>query len=77
MSTNLARLGPGSRARILKVAAVGPMKRRLMDMGLLPGEEISVDKVAPLGDPLEVTVKSYSLSLRKAEAEGIAVEVLP
>lgn len=77
MSTNLAKLGPGARARILKVGAVGPMKRRLMDMGLLPGEEISVDKVAPLGDPLEVTVKSYSLSLRKAEAEGIAVEVLP
>ena len=77
MSTNLAKLGPGARARILRVGAVGPMKRRLMDMGLLPGEEISVDKVAPLGDPLEVTVKSYSLSLRKAEAEGIAVEVLP
>lgn len=77
MSTNLAKLAPGTRARILKVGAVGPMKRRLMDMGLLPGEEISVDKVAPLGDPLEVTVKSYSLSLRKAEAEGIAVEVLP
>jgi ferrous iron transport protein A len=52
------------------------MKRRLMDMGLLPGEEVTVQKVAPLGDPLEVTGKSYSLSLRKQEAEGIAVEVL-
>jgi ferrous iron transport protein A len=53
------------------------MRRRLMDMGLLPGELVAVEKVAPLGDPLEVTVKSYALSLRKAEAEGIAVEVLP
>ena len=53
------------------------MKRRLMDMGLLPGELIEVQKVAPLGDPMEVSVKSYSLSLRKKEAEGIAVEVLP
>ena len=76
MSTSLAKLGPGARGRILKVDATGPMKRRLMDMGLLPGEEVAVRKVAPLGDPLEVTVKSYALSLRKKEAEGIAVEVL-
>jgi len=44
-------------------------------MGLLVGEEIRVEKVAPLGDPIEVTIKSYNLSLRKKEAEGIAVEV--
>jgi ferrous iron transport protein A len=48
-----------------------------MDMGLLPGEEIAVEKVAPLGDPLEVRVRSYALSLRKSEAQEIAVEVLP
>lgn len=77
MSTNLAKLAPGARARILKVGVVGPMRRRLMDMGLLPGEEIAVLKVAPLGDPMEVTVRSYSLSLRLKEAEGIAVEVTP
>ncbi len=77
MSTDLSKLAPGTRARILKVGALGPMKRRLMDMGLLPGELIEVQKVAPLGDPMEVSVKSYSLSLRKKEAEGIAVEVLP
>jgi ferrous iron transport protein A len=76
VSTNLAKLAPGARARILKMGVVGPMRRRLMDMGLLPGEEIKVEKVAPLGDPMEVTVKSYCLSLRKTEAEGIAVEVL-
>jgi len=53
------------------------MRRRLMDMGLVPGEAVQVVKVAPLGDPIEVTVKSYCLSLRKQEAEGIAVEVTP
>ncbi len=77
MSTNLAQLTPGQRGRITTIGAIGPMRRRLMDMGLLPGEEIKVEKVAPLGDPIEVTVKSYNLSLRKKEAEGIAVEVTP
>jgi ferrous iron transport protein A len=77
VTTNLAKLAPGARAKIVSVGAVGPLKRRLMDMGLVPGEEIRVEKVAPLGDPLEVTVKRYALSLRKQEAEGIAVEVLP
>ena len=77
MTTDLSKLAPGTRARITRLAATGPMKRRLMDMGLLPGEEVVVVKVAPLGDPLELTVRSYSLSLRKKEAEGIAVEVAP
>jgi ferrous iron transport protein A len=52
------------------------MKRRLMDMGVLVGVEVRVEKVAPLGDPIEVTVRNYSLSLRKSEAEGILVEAL-
>jgi ferrous iron transport protein A len=77
MSTNLAKLTPGQRGRITTVGAAGPMRRRLMDMGLLPGQEITVEKVAPLGDPIEVTVRSYNLSLRKKEAEEIAVEVTP
>lgn len=77
MSTNLSKLAPGQKGRIKTIGAIGPMRRRLMDMGLLPGEEIKVEKVAPLGDPIEVTVKSYNLSLRKKEAEGIAVEVAP
>ena len=77
MNTNLARLAPGDRARITAVGAVGPMRRRLMDMGVLPGEEVEVWKVAPLGDPIEVRIRSYRLSLRKKEAEGIAVEVTP
>ncbi|HEX9400438.1 MAG TPA: FeoA family protein [Anaeromyxobacter sp.] len=77
MNTNLAKLAPGDRARITAVGSIGPMKRRLMDMGLLPGEEIVVQKVAPLGDPIEVRVRSYRLSLRRKEAEGVAVEVTP
>jgi ferrous iron transport protein A len=53
----------------------GPLKRRLMDMGVLVGETVRVEKIAPLGDPIEITVKHYKLSLRKREAEGIDVEV--
>lgn len=72
---NLAMLKPGETGRITAIGVVGPLKRRLMDMGVLVGEEITVRKVAPLGDPIEVKVKSYSLSLRKKEAQGIEVEV--
>jgi ferrous iron transport protein A len=72
---NLAKLEPGARGRITAIGAIGPLKRRLMDMGVLVGEEVRVDKVAPLGDPIEVNIKGYSLSLRKKEAEGIIVEV--
>lgn len=73
---NLAMLKRGEKGRIAAIGAIGPLKRRLMDMGVLVGEEVQVVKVAPLGDPLEVRVKGYSLSLRKKEAQGIAVEVL-
>jgi ferrous iron transport protein A len=73
---NLARLKPGEKGRIVAIGAIGPLKRRLMDMGVLVGEEVKVVKVAPMGDPIEVHIKSYNLSLRKNEAEGIAVEVL-
>jgi ferrous iron transport protein A len=72
---NLAKLRPGEKGRITAIGAIGPLKRRLMDMGVLVGEEVKVEKVAPLGDPIEVSIKSYRLSLRKKEAEGIAVEV--
>ena len=72
---NLAKLKPGESGKITAIGAIGPLRRRLMDMGVLIGEVVKVVKVAPLGDPIEVTVKSYHLSLRKLEAEGIAVEV--
>lgn len=72
---NLAMLQPGQRARVVKIGAIGPMKRRLLDMGVLQGEEVKVEKIAPLGDPIEIMVKNYRLSLRKSEAAGIMVEV--
>jgi len=72
---NLANLKPGEKGRITTIGAIGPLKRRLMDMGVLVGEVVKVVKVAPMGDPIEVFIKSYNLSLRKSEAEGIAVEV--
>lgn len=73
---NLAMLRPGEKGKITGMGVTGPIKRRLMDMGVLVGERIKVEKVAPLGDPIEVTIKDYCLSLRKKEAEGISVEVL-
>jgi ferrous iron transport protein A len=74
---NLSNLKPGQQGKILKLdSSIGPIRRRLMDMGVIPGETIKVEKVAPMGDPIEVTVKSYNLSLRKNEAKGIEIEVL-
>lgn len=72
---NLASLKPGDQGRITAIGATGPLRRRLMDMGVLAGENVRVVKVAPLGDPIEVLIKNYRLSLRKSEAEGIALEV--
>lgn len=70
----MAMLRPGEKGRIVRIGAIGPLRRRLMDMGVLVGEEITVEKIAPLGDPIEITVKNYNLSLRKKEAEGILLE---
>ncbi|MDD2501537.1 MAG: FeoA family protein [Geobacter sp.] len=75
---NLSSLKPGQQGKILKLdSSIGPIRRRLMDMGVIPGETVKVEKVAPMGDPIEITVKSYNLSLRKNEAKGIEIEVLP
>ena len=60
--------------KVTKLNGEGPVKRRIMDMGITKGVEIYVRKVAPLGDPVEVTVRGYELSLRKADAEMICVE---
>ncbi|MDO4478016.1 MAG: FeoA family protein [Lachnospiraceae bacterium] len=64
----------GSSAVIVKLHGQGAVKRRIMDMGLTKGTEVYVRKVAPLGDPLELTVRGYALSLRKADAAMIEVE---
>ncbi len=64
----------GETVRIVKLHGEGAVKRRIMDMGLTRGTEVYIRKVAPLGDPVEVTVRDYELSLRKADAEMIEVE---
>ncbi len=64
----------GSTVKVVKLHGQGAVKRRIMDMGITRGTEIYVRKVAPLGDPVEVTVRGYELSLRKADAEMVEVE---
>ncbi len=64
----------GQTARVVKLHGEGAVKRRIMDMGITKGVEIFVRKVAPLGDPMELAVRGYELSLRKADAETIEVE---
>ena len=71
---NLRNVPVGSTAKVVKIHGEGAVKRRIMDMGITRGVEIYVRKVAPLGDPIEVTVRGYELSLRKADAESIEVE---
>ena len=63
----------GQTVKVTRLNGDGPVKRRIMDMGITKGVEVYVRKVAPLGDPLEVTVRGYELSLRKADAEMIEV----
>ena len=72
----LADLKIGKSGKILKVSVSGALKRRLMDMGVVPGADVCVEKVAPLGDPIEVRIKSYALSLRLGEARQIEVEAI-
>ena len=63
----------GETATVAKLHGEGPVKRRIMDMGITKGVEVFIRKVAPLGDPIEVTVRGYELSLRKADAEMIEI----
>ena len=69
----LKEAGSGSTVTVVKVGGEGALKRRIMDMGITKGVQIYVRKVAPLGDPVEVTVRGYELSLRKADADLIEV----
>lgn len=70
----LREVAVGQTVKVEKLTGDGPVKRRIMDMGITKGVEVYVRKVAPLGDPVEVTVRGYELSLRKADAEIIEVE---
>ena len=70
----LKEVACGETAKVKKLNGEGPVKRRIMDMGITKGVDVFVRKVAPLGDPVEITVRGYELSVRKAEAEMILVE---
>ena len=67
-------LKPGHKAQVAKLHGEGPVRRRIMDMGITKGTEVYVRKVAPLGDPMEVTVRGYELSVRKGDAASIEIE---
>ena len=70
----LKDIKPGETATVARLLGEGPVKRRIMDMGITRGTEIFVRKVAPLGDPMELSVRGYELSIRKADAEMIEME---
>jgi ferrous iron transport protein A len=72
--SSLKEIKCGQTVKVKKVDGLGAVRRRIMDMGITRGCEVYVRKVAPLGDPIEVTVRGYELSLRKADAEMIIVE---
>lgn len=74
MEITLKDLQPGQKALVKKIAAVGPVRRRIVDMGLVPGVEVEMERYAPTGDPVEIKIDSYHLSLRKEEADGIVLE---
>ncbi|MBS6749960.1 MAG: ferrous iron transport protein A [Firmicutes bacterium] len=64
----------GETVKVVRLNGTGPLKRRIMDMGITKGVEVYIRKVAPLGDPLETTVRGYELSIRRADAEMIEIE---
>lgn len=66
----------GQKAKVKKLNGEGALKRRIMDMGITKGVEVSIRKVAPLGDPIELTVRGFELSLRKSDAEMIDVDLI-
>ena len=74
MMKRLSDLKPGESGTVRKVEGDKPIRRRMMDMGLVNGAEVEVKRIAPLGDPIEFVVRGYSLSLRKSEAHAIHVE---
>ena len=69
----LDKVAVGDTVKIARLNGTGAVKRRMMDMGLTKGTEVTVDRIAPLGDPIELTVRGYKLSIRKADAETIEV----
>lgn len=74
MSKTLDKVAVGATAMVARINGEGPVKRRIMDMGLTKGVEVAVRKIAPLGDPIELTVRGYELSIRRDEAAKIEVK---
>jgi len=72
---SLSELEPGTKGQIVKVGGRGKIRQRLLDMGVVAGTRVEVQRSAPLGDPLEIRIKGYNLTLRKAEAADIKVEL--
>lgn len=75
MEMRLNELKPGQVCAVKRIEGEGAVRRRLFDMGITPGADIYIRKVAPLGDPVELTLRGYELSVRKAEAEAVIVEL--
>ncbi|MGB5811210.1 MAG: FeoA family protein [Polyangiales bacterium] len=73
MNASLADLLPGSAAKVVSIGCDRPIARRLMEMGLLPGTRIRIVRIAPLGDPIELRVRDYALSIRRSDAARIVV----
>ena len=71
----LKEMKPGQSGQVVSIGEKGPLKRRIMDMGITPGTAVKVIKTAPLGDPVEISVRGYELRLRKEEAARIEVQV--
>lgn len=76
MNKKLSEMSVGESGRVTRVTAEGRIKRRLFDMGVTPGADVYVRKRAPLGDPVEVNIRGYELTLRDSEAETVIMEVL-
>lgn len=76
MEATLKECRPGDKVVIVRISGEGPVKRRLMDMGVTRGAEMLVRKVAPMGDPIEVNIRGYELTFRKAEASNIIIQKL-
>ncbi|MEG1447838.1 MAG: ferrous iron transport protein A [Oscillospiraceae bacterium] len=74
MNRTLKQLKPGESGTVIALKSEGAVKRRLIDMGITPGTEVYIRKVAPLGDPIEINLRGYELSIRKDDADNIIIE---
>ena len=76
MQKTVDKLSPREKGRVIKLGSSGDLRRRIIDMGITTGVEITMVKIAPMGDPIQINVRSYELSIRKSEAKEIIVEVV-